>query len=498
MRGLDLWDYVFIRTCIVALRSIAPLSIVYSLASLVVPLPVRVPRILQLWLALEAIFYLAFYLPLREYLQRPAKHPELLSRDDRRKLFWRCHNSIPDPSQYLRKWFRGASEEDIKRENVKDFFRWAFLNTGEVDVTHDEELEEYVGGMEKLLGRKFEPGRGDAECLRLTLDKVEMLHRSLTWYLCVFVVDTIASLSLFYHSFDFHRTSWMGFLGVFPFRPLTVFSTSKSPAKRLTYWHRPHISKTRLPVLFLHGIGVGLYPYVDFLAEINAREGQESSTGDGQVGIIAVEMMWVSSRLTAEAMSKDEMVDEVCRIIKTHGWDKFVLVSHSYGSVIATHLLHSARIKQSIGPVLFIDPVSFLLHLPDVAHNFICRKPSRANEYLLSYFGSRDIGISHTLSRRFFWADNALWKEDLQGHRVGVVLAGRDIVVDTKVVATYLMGSNDTVWDKTDWEHAVWKGGDGLEVLWFGELDHGEAFKHKKTRRRLVRMVRDFCRRDMY
>lgn len=190
MRGLDLWDYVFIRTCIVALRSIAPLSIVYSLASLVVPLPVRVPRILQLWLALEAIFYLAVYLPLREHLQRAAKHPELLSRDDRRKLFWRCHNNIPDPSQYLKKWFRGASEKDIKRENVKDFFRWAFLNTGEVDVAHEEELEEYIGGMEKLLGRKFEPGRGDAECLRLTLDKVEMLHRSLTWYLVSLLLST--------------------------------------------------------------------------------------------------------------------------------------------------------------------------------------------------------------------------------------------------------------------------------------------------------------------
>lgn len=42
-----------------------------------------------------------------------------------------------------------------------------------------------------------------------------------------------------------------------------------------------------------------------------------------------------------------------------------------YGSVVAAQLLRNPEISQSIGPVLFIDPVSFLLHLPDVAYNFV-------------------------------------------------------------------------------------------------------------------------------
>jgi hypothetical protein len=72
---------------------------------------------------------------------------------------------------------------EIKRDNVKNFFRWAFVSTGENDSTYDEELEEYIQEIEKMPGRKLEPGRGNTKCLRLTLDKVEMLHRSLTWYL---------------------------------------------------------------------------------------------------------------------------------------------------------------------------------------------------------------------------------------------------------------------------------------------------------------------------
>lgn len=79
-----------------------------------------------------------------------------------------------------------ASRSEIKRDNVKEFFRWAFLNSGEPDPADDEELDVYVQSMEDLLGRELEPGRGSAKCIRLSLDKVDVLHRSLTWYLVRF------------------------------------------------------------------------------------------------------------------------------------------------------------------------------------------------------------------------------------------------------------------------------------------------------------------------
>lgn len=100
--------------------------------------------------------------------------------------------------------------------------------------------------------------------------------------------------------------------------------------------------------------------------------------------------------------------------------------------------------------------------------------------------------MSHTLSRRFFWADNALWKEDIKGHRVGIALAGKDIVVDTKAIGAYLMGSEDWVGDRIAGSDIIWKG-DGLEVMWFEDLDHGQIFKTKSTRRHLVQIVKDFC-----
>jgi len=40
-----------------------------------------------------------------------------------------------------------------------------------------------VGATEKLLERDLPSGKGRARSLRLTLDRVDFLHRSLLWYL---------------------------------------------------------------------------------------------------------------------------------------------------------------------------------------------------------------------------------------------------------------------------------------------------------------------------
>lgn len=318
-------------------------------------------------------------------------HPPTSSREKRRELFQLCHESIIDPERYLSKWFKEAPIAEIRRENVKDFFGWAFLNQPSHGLLEDEELEEYVDKMESLLGRKLQPGRGNAISLRLTVDRVKMLRRSLLWYMvsplcemteaatkpkralylltslgqCVFVVDTITYVWMIFHSFRFHRLSIKRFFTVFPFRPFTLLTTNQSPTKSLSYWHRPHTSLTRLPVLFIHGIGIGLYPYVNFLAQINQVRGIIDK--DGDIGIIAIEIMPVSFRLAHAALKKDQMCDEIKSILLKHGWEQAVLVSHSYGSIISTHLMQSAETANFAGPALLNDPVSFMLHLPDVA-----------------------------------------------------------------------------------------------------------------------------------
>ena len=79
-------------------------------------------------------------------------------------------------------------------------------------------------------------------------------------------------------------------------------------------------------MLFIHGIGIGCYAQIDLLLYINSVEGH---TDDGEIGIIAVEVMPISSRICPTALSAGETRDEIRKILDAYGWDEFVLVGHS-------------------------------------------------------------------------------------------------------------------------------------------------------------------------
>jgi hypothetical protein len=275
---------------------------------------------------------------------------------------------------------------------------------------------------------------------------------------------------------------------------------------------------------------------------------------DDQVGIIAIEIMPISFRITHSALRSDEMGDEIQAILKHHEFDKPILVSHSYGTVIATQLLKSPLLADHIGPIVLIDPISVLLHLPDVAYNFTRRKPRRANEHQLYYFASMDMGVSHSLSRCFFWSENILWKHDIADRLVTISLAEQDLIVDTKAVANYLSTHNDEVaaekrgshggtangsvsngtltarkpdsriphpitngqvkssisnaiasrhvgdgslgpsFDADDWKRRRWVG-EGLDVLWFSGLDHAQVFDTARTRDPLIEAIAEYSAR---
>ncbi|TVY33072.1 hypothetical protein LOCC1_G008870 [Lachnellula occidentalis] len=534
MIGTSRAELYFIRFCIVGLHYLAPLAVLYCVLSIILhgfkAATYRVPLIIESIALAETLFFFCVYIPYSIYLQREAVHPPAPTREERTELFRLCNDNIPDPEAYLRKWFLGAPLSEIKRENLKEFLLWAFFNRGGPPGEDDEELEEYVSATEKLLGRPIEKGTGNAKCLRTTLDRVGMLHRSLVWYICVGFVDFLTYMKMLFLGFQFHRTSLTRFFTLFPFRWQSIFTRHRSPAKHTSYWYRPHTSTTKLPVVFIHGIGIGLYPYTNFLGELNSVAGVESTNSEEQVGILAIEIMPVSFRITHNALSRQDMCAEIDQILLKHfGPDqKFVLVSHSYGTVVTTHLLKTPSIAKRIGSVVLIDPVSILLHLPDVAYNFTRRKPTHANEHQLYYFASMDMGVSHTLSRHFFWNENVLWKKDLVGRKTTVSLSGRDLIVDTEAVGKYLSDQPKSVLangysdqdpnlidvdgpadeDTTvrmrggeikrdedleeEWKSRPWRGS-GIDVLWFSDLDHAQIFDKPSTRGRVISAIRAYC-----
>lgn len=105
-----------------------------------------------------------------------ASHPPVLSELERRELFELYIKNIPDPEVCLQKWFPGSPVDEIRRENLKDFFRWVFFSRSSVPGDEEEEIDEFVDATEELLGRRVELGRGSAQCLQLTLVRVDVSH----------------------------------------------------------------------------------------------------------------------------------------------------------------------------------------------------------------------------------------------------------------------------------------------------------------------------------
>ena len=104
------------------------------------------------------------------------------------------------------------------------------------------------------------------------------------------------------------------------------------------------------------------------------------------------------------------------------------------------------------------------------------------------------MGVAHTLSRRFFWTENIVWKEDFGDRPVTVVLSGRDLIINTERVGAYLSDADAASQGNGRWKYQEWRG-NGLDILWFEDLDHGQVFDKKTNRAKVLHIIREYCSR---
>ncbi|KFA54177.1 hypothetical protein S40293_06286 [Stachybotrys chartarum IBT 40293] len=494
MIGTSFAELVFIRIAILCVRysaalyaaALACLVFVYGAPAWQFP----AAHALCLLLAAEATYALFIWQPYKRRLLQPALHPPPLSRAERRALFEQCLGNTTGVDTYLRGWFMGAEMKDICRENMREFLLWAFFEQGCEGLDPDgpahvrQDLDEYVALIEQRLGQRLADGRGPAKSLRLTLDAVPTAYRGLMWYLVIFLVDQLTHILLTWNGYQYYARAPSTALDVFPPRPQDFLSRRRSAAPALSYWFHPHSDDSKVPLIFFHGIGVGLWTYIRFLLELMPAPGKQAPCS----GVMAIEFLPVSFRLTAPPPDKTEFLRQMTRILEHHGWASYAIASHSYGSVLTTHMLRSPSLGGRVASIVLIDPVTICLHLPSVAYNFTRRQPRRANEWQLWYFASMDPAVALCLGRNFFWRENIIWKEDLMGSEsmsgsvasskgrgAAVCLSGKDLIVDTAAVAEYLADQG------------------GLEVVTFPHLDHAQAFDDVVARQRLVRLIGARC-----
>lgn len=124
--GKSTFEYVFIKAFIYLSSSLGLVCLAYFYLALsiggirAVAHPASIA--IEVLGAVEILFYLLWFLPYRSYLRKQkALFPPPLNRKQRQDLWNRSLAVTPDIELYIKKWMCGASLEDLRRENLKEW-----------------------------------------------------------------------------------------------------------------------------------------------------------------------------------------------------------------------------------------------------------------------------------------------------------------------------------------------------------------------------------------
>ena len=102
--------------------------------------------------------------------------------------------------------------------------------------------------------------------------------------------------------------------------------------------------------------------------------------------------------------------EETVAVIRAHlaqlGYGRAVFCGHSFGSIPAAWMVRSA--PELCAGAVFLDPVCFLLYLPDICFNFVYRPPTTWSEWWLQIIAARELYVANVLMRNFWWYHNYL------------------------------------------------------------------------------------------
>jgi pimeloyl-ACP methyl ester carboxylesterase len=182
-----------------------------------------------------------------------------------------------------------------------------------------------------------------------------------------------------------------------------------------------------LPLIFIHGIGLGLLPYMPlidallklgrplFLPEIPYVSGFRPWQSPNCVLQPAV----VTSTMTA--------------MLATHGYLRASWLGHSYGTTWLSYMCQLA--ESTVASIIFLDPVCFGLHIPCLAKQFVYSRPDPGK---ISYIVRTDVIVKWTIQRSFPWASVELFLEQIGDRPCHIFLSENDILVPAKRVQEYL------------------------------------------------------------
>ncbi|KNC99413.1 uncharacterized protein SPPG_05654 [Spizellomyces punctatus DAOM BR117] len=492
--------YLVIRALAFAIDCIAPVSIAYTLYALVnhyngtrhgivfdgTWTNVFYTMLLPIWFVFETAFYV-WMLWQRQRFQAMKDVPGL-DNDRRRFMFGRMLKTISQrrfphflATQFMWKdcYTQLTSEEieEVYMDNVKEWAAWAFFSKPSwkhvLESPNGKQLalegEEMIDNMAFRKGIVFQEGYNEKiRTVTISYNPVEAFPKPLLLYAVVALLEFGARCifrMLGFQRYPAHRTDL----------------APDMPERGITYWlrmpkgntvdarRRRKREESDLPIVFIHGLGGGLWCYLKFIGKLWWTQSARP--------IYLVELPHVSMRLVQSSPDPDTTVRELVAMLRRHAHDSATFIGHSLGSAYVAYMINHTK---AVAGVVMIDPVCFNIYDANLLYNFVHRrpgaggKPLKANEFLVYWLVSRELYISQWISRQFLWYRAHCLTSSLPSS-AHIFLAGKDNIIDTSTVKTYL--------DDHD-----------ASYTYYENLDHAQFLLSEKIEWEIVDKIGSVCK----
>jgi pimeloyl-ACP methyl ester carboxylesterase len=333
-----------------------------------------------------------------------------------------------DFQEFIEGWFSvsNSSLEDIKHGNMVEFIAYGFYckRADELSKQEEGEIEKFLAKVQKTFRREFPPGfNKDARFMGHTLEPVRSFHKPLVIYAFMELIGVINMFLL-----------WC--LG---FQKVSSLSHKKSKGNMLIFVRNGQsqgklLNGQKTPLVFIHGVGLGILPYFQFLGKLLQNIDRPC---------LVVEMRHVSMRLSLNfrSVSLETLANDIVNHMQAAGFAKGFFVSHSYGTFVVAKILQLRQ--DAVENVCLIDPVCCMTCHPKLTKNFVYRayqgwpfaSKRRFMDFVQLIF-SRDLTIADTFCRHLNGMDVNLFEEDFplgKGKHL-LVLSGQDPLVPSSLI----------------------------------------------------------------
>jgi len=339
-------------------------------------------------------------------LSKPAVHKEW-PLDRPWSEMWRAIlGSVKDPRVWFASWWLNDTKfDEITREDAEEFLSWAMYGTviGCLSPKQEVEIAQSVDLIEHYCHHSFPAralGARPLKSMRSTIEPMKWFPKPLAFYGVT-----------------------QGLFGLALSQELKKFGFEEGQANSFKYWHRrgnavgplveAHSGRSTMPpIVFFHGVG-GMPAYANVLKGLSAFG----------VPVIGVEMNYVSLHMAPSVPSIDEHVAAFEKILNDNGYEKAIIIGHSWGTNVMSWLVQS--VAHRIESAVFCDPVCFMLHLRDITFNWFYAKSEATNklekeeEPLVTVAGivslvQTELCSVNTIARNVVWARNILWPAEIE------------------------------------------------------------------------------------